>query len=82
MGIALKWDGDKATYDDFIHQYKDWLLYMNKSRFFSYKIHPDLHPDGEIAYETLGVKSKTKRRKMEQLFDDHRKCIEIGRAHV
>ena len=39
MGIAIKWDGDKATYDEFIHQYKDWyqlystsvklIIYMN-----------------------------------------------------
>ena len=82
MGIPIKWGGDKATYDEFIYQYKDWLLFMNKTRFFSYEIHPKLHPDGEDAYEDLNVKSRTKRKQMRELFDDHRKCIAKLRMSV
>ena len=82
MGIPIKWDGNKTTYDEFIYQYKDWLLFTNKTRFFSYEIHPKLHPDGEDAYEDLEVKSRTKRKQMRDLFNDHRKCIAKLRMSV
>lgn len=60
--LSLKWGGEKDTYDEFIHRYKDWLLYTDKDQFYSFEIHPDLHPAGYKSYKALKVKSKTQRR--------------------
>ena len=82
LNLTLKWDGAKATYDDFIHAYQDWLLYTNKDQFYSFDIHPKLHPKGLEDYEASGETSKSKRKKMKKLFNDHRKCIAKLRMSV
>lgn len=47
LGPKVEWDGSKETYDEFIDDFQDWMLYMDMHDFFDEEIHPDIHPEGE-----------------------------------
>jgi len=79
---TIKWDGDKATYTPFLRKFQDWMVFNDVHRFYSKKIHPKIHPEGEDAYDDLEVKSKTQRSRMAKFFRGHRKCIAKLRLSV
>ena len=81
-GPKVKWNGAKETYDDFIDDFKDWMMYSNLYHFATEEIHPKIYPQGEVEYDELEVTSKTKRKKMAELINGHRKCIAKLRMSV